>query len=135
MDTITRYYLRKSNLSAQDEYHERIALEDVNELQKAGIYMLLAPALTFAVMFGYSKFRTEGGGSSSHFQYVIDRTRSRIDGTTAWPAKKDVSTGKLDFSNLQEGKELNNLYKQLKQEKEEAKKTELEMKQKARQAT
>jgi hypothetical protein len=32
MDILSRYYRRKLNLAAQDEYHERLALEDINEL-------------------------------------------------------------------------------------------------------
>ena len=79
MDLITRHYLRKSNLSVQDEYHERLALEDINELQKATVYMLMAPAISFAVMFGFNKFRKEGGGASSHFQFVIERAKRRIN--------------------------------------------------------
>ena len=54
MDQITRYYLRKSKLEISDEYHERLALEDMNELNKASVYMVGAPVLTFALIFGYS---------------------------------------------------------------------------------
>ena len=90
MDIITRYYLRKAKLDVSDEYHEQISLLDVNELQKATVYMLLAPTISFAIMYGYNAFR-QGGGSSSHFQYVLDRARNRFDSGsengTKWPSK------------------------------------------------
>ena len=58
MDQITRYYLRKAKLEVSDEYHERLALEDMNELTKASVYMMMAPTFTFALIYGYNQFRT-----------------------------------------------------------------------------
>ena len=58
MDIITRYYLRKAKPEISDEYHERLALEDMNELTKASVYMIMAPTLTFALLYGYHSFRT-----------------------------------------------------------------------------
>ena len=57
MDQITRYYLRKSKLEVSDEYHERLALEDMNELTKASVYMMMAPTFTFMIIYGYNAFR------------------------------------------------------------------------------
>ena len=105
MDILSRYYRRKLNLAAQDEYHERLALEDINELQKASLYMVLVPVFSFAAVYGYSRYREEGGGASSSFQFIIDRAKARIQSQQKWPAAKDVPEINLkpDFSDLGSG--------------------------------
>ena len=105
MDIITRHYIRKAKLDVSDEYHERLALEDMNELTKASVYMMLAPTFTFAILFGYHSFRTQGGGQSAHFQYAIDRAKSRFKSgdTTSWPSKKSMPEGKIDFDKSESG--------------------------------
>ena len=65
VDELTRYYLRKQNLEASDEFHERIDARDIEELNRASVYMLIAPVFTSLVVYGYSKMR-ESGGASSH---------------------------------------------------------------------
>ena len=122
-----------------DEYQERLALEDINELTKATAYMVMAPTLTFALIFGYNSFRTSGGGQSSNFQFAIDRAKSKFNtsdhNSASWPKNKETPEGKLDFSPSQAGAELNDAYKNLKAEKEATKAAELERKKSERQVT
>ena len=102
----------------------------MNELTKASVYMLMAPTLTFALIYGYNVFRTSGGGQSSHFQYAIDRAKSRFNtsNSTSWPADKNMPEGKIDFSQSESGQELRDIYKDVKAEKEAARAAELEKK-------
>ena len=111
MDIISRYYIRKQNLAVQDEYHERLALEDINELQKASVYMMLVPVFSFAVMYGYGRYREEGGASSS-FKFIIDRAKQRIQSQQKWPAGKDLPEANLktDFSKQSSSQDLKNAY-------------------------
>ena len=96
VDELTRYYLRKQNLKVSDEYHEMIIPSDVDELNKATAYMMVAPIVSAAIVYGYSKMR-EQGGASSHFAHAIRRAKSRFapinpsqaapTGSLKWPAK------------------------------------------------
>ena len=57
VDELTRYYLRKQNLKVSDEYHEMMIPSDVDELNKATAYMMVAPIVSAAIVYGYSKMR------------------------------------------------------------------------------
>lgn len=77
VDELTRYYMRKQNLRAQDDFHEMMLPSDVDELNKAMAYMVAAPFVTSVMVWGYSKMREEGG-ASSHFAHAIRRAKSRF---------------------------------------------------------
>lgn len=85
---MTRYYMRKQNLKSTDDFHERVIPSDLDELNKATMYMVLAPIVTTAIVYGYSKLR-ESGGASSHFAHAIRRAKSRFT-----PASMDTSGAK-----------------------------------------
>ena len=77
VDELTRYYMRKQNLKVSDEFHERMYPGDMEELGKASVYAALAPIVTTAIVYGYSKMR-ESGGASSHFAHAISKAKSRF---------------------------------------------------------
>ena len=91
VDELTRYYLRKSNFQVSDEFHERLELKDIDELNSATLYMVAAPVVTGCVLWGY-KIVTEQGGASSHFAWAVMRARTRFGSSKAtsakWPSKK-----------------------------------------------
>ena len=80
VDDLTRYYLRKQNLQAQDEFHDHIASKDMDQLNQATAYMLAAPIFTSALCYGYSKMR-ESGGASSHLAWAIASAKSKFTPT------------------------------------------------------
>ena len=130
VDELTRYYIRKQNLKVSDEFHERIAPSDVEELNRAVVYMAAAPIVTSAIVWGYSKMR-EQGGASSHFAHAIRRARSRFTpdkrhGSGAsgskWPSsRKNAKTlAEMDTDITESQKQsdaIADVYKQMKQEK------------------
>ena len=81
VDELTRYYMRKQNLQAQDEFHEQILPTDMDELNKASVYMVMAPIVTSAMIYGYSLVR-ESGGASGHFAHAIAAAREKFVPTT-----------------------------------------------------
>ena len=83
-DELLRYYRRKQNLASQDEFHERIESRDIDQLNKASIYMMMAPILTSAIVYGYSKMR-ESGGASSHLAQAIATAKEKFTPQT-WGA-------------------------------------------------
>ena len=92
VDEVTRYYMRKQNLTLSDEFHERVIPSDIDILTRASIYMMVAPVVTSAIVYGYSKIREEGG-FSSHFAHAIRRAKSRFTPASMskngkWPSKK-----------------------------------------------
>ena len=92
VDELTRYYMRKQNLQTSDEFHERITASDVDELNKATVYMVVAPIFTSCLVYGYTKMR-ESGGAASHFAHAIKRAKNRFTSDKAagakWPSKGD----------------------------------------------
>lgn len=66
---------------------------DIDELNKASFYMVLAPIVTTAIFYGYNKLR-ESGGASSHLAHAISKAKSRftpadLDRTGGmWPSKR-----------------------------------------------
>ena len=77
VDELTRYYIRKQNLKMSDEFHERVIPSDIDELNNATIYMVMAPVVASALMYGYKKLK-ESGGAASHFAHAIRRAKSRF---------------------------------------------------------
>jgi len=131
VDEVTRYYMRKQNLALSDEFHEQVIPSDVDVLSKASFYMMVAPVVTTAIVFGYSKMREEGG-FSSHFAHAIRRAKNRFTpsgmGETGgkWPSKKPgkrASLADLDLepSDYQKSRDtISGIYKQMKIEKQDA---------------
>ena len=87
VDELTRYYMRKQNLEAQDEFHEFVLPTDVDELNKASVYCIMAPIVTSAIVYGYSKMR-ENGGASSHFAHAISKAKDKFVPAT-WGSQKE----------------------------------------------
>lgn len=51
MNIIESYYIKKANLHHTDDFHERIEDNDINLLRKAKFYMLIAPVMTFGIVY------------------------------------------------------------------------------------
>jgi len=86
MDQVSKYYLKKSNLAAQDEYLARIDEEDIQILKKARRYLIAAPCVTIGMLYFLKQFRMEGG-FSSNFKHSIERAReaySEKQGAQSW---------------------------------------------------
>ena len=133
---MTRYYIRKQNLRVSDEFHERIAPSDVEELNRAVVYAAVAPIVTTAIVWGYSKLR-EQGGASSHFAHAIRRARNRFTperraggkSGSKWPSSKQQKDSSkqtlaemdLGLTDSQKSSEaIADVYKQMKQERKDA---------------
>ena len=81
-------------------FHERIESRDIDELNKASIYMMMAPIFTSAIVYGYSKMR-ESGGASSHLAQAIAAAKEKFTPQTwgaqsaatkaRWPSRKPGS--------------------------------------------
>ena len=81
-------------------FHERIESRDIDELNKASIYMMMAPIFTSAIVYGYSKMR-ESGGASSHLAQAIATAKEKFTPQTwgaqsaatkaKWPSRKPAS--------------------------------------------
>ena len=125
VDELTRYYLRKQNLMQSDEFHQRMVESDIDELNKATIYMVSAPILASLLAFGYSKMR-ESGGSASHFAHAIAKAKNRFTPDRAtgakWSSKqKTEAERQLDMEETKKANEsISDVYKQIKTEKKEA---------------
>ena len=132
VDEATRYYIRKQNLEISDDFHEYVAPSDTDILTKAGSYMVVAPIVTTAIIFGFNKIR-ESGGASSHVAHAIKRAKGRftpnsMSGGQKWSSKnrKNMTQAELDLDTQTDAEKssdsLANVYKQMKEDR----KSELE---------
>lgn len=77
MNIVESYYIRKSRLNHNDDYHSRIEQCDIELLRKAQIYMLLAPAFTLGLLYLAKELRQQVM-MSQHFFFVIKKMQERF---------------------------------------------------------
>lgn len=87
MDALSRYYVRKAQLSAKDEFQDHILFSDVDALRKAHAYLFFAPAVTMLGVHILIQMQ-ENGGLRNNF-------RSWGRGGSTWSG---ASTAKWDKS-------------------------------------
>jgi hypothetical protein len=57
MDVLTSYYLRKAMPGTVDKFHDHLEIEDIQILQKAAMWVVLAPITTLAVLLSLKQLR------------------------------------------------------------------------------
>ena len=67
MDQLSRYYLKKANLRAADEFQSHIAYSDLDALNRATAWIFVAPVGTL-IFVHLLKSLQEQGGISKHFR-------------------------------------------------------------------
>jgi len=75
MDQLSRYYLKKANLRAADEYHDHIAYSDIDALNRATAWLIIAPASTLLCTHILKRLQ-EDGGLSKHFKNWATHARA-----------------------------------------------------------
>lgn len=78
MDALSRYYVRKAQLSAKDEFQDHIIFSDLDALRKAHIWVFVAPAVTILGVHLLIQLQ-ESGGLRNNF-----RSWTRSADTAKW---------------------------------------------------
>ena len=72
MDVLTSYYLRKAIPGTTDKFHDHLDIEDIQILQKAAMWVILAPITTLALLVSLKQLRKSA--QSNNFESIIQST-------------------------------------------------------------
>jgi hypothetical protein len=81
MDQLSRYYLKKANLRAADEYQDHIAYSDIDALNRATAWLIIAPVSTLFCTHILKRLQ-EDGGMSQHFRNWATNARAWSNSTS-----------------------------------------------------
>lgn len=76
LDDISRYYRIKSHLHIKDEYHEQIALKDINYMKKSFAYVVISPFCGFLLMQLLRMFRDKFS-MSVNYQFRVQKLQQK----------------------------------------------------------